>query len=187
MRLPGEPDVSMLTPTIPKWQKKWFKNLRDQGCHVVVALTHIGYGEDLRMAEKVAGIDLILGGHSHTAVRDKVLVEGPEGWKTLVTQAGSMTRYVGVTHLVLEQDKVNLEKSGWELRELVASIPEDPRVVEALLPFQEKIEEELGKPFSTLTVDADARKAGWCGLRNPPWGTLWRTPCAGRPRAVSPC
>lgn len=143
----------------PEVAQEMVKTLRDQGCHVVVALTHIGYGEDLRMAEHVAGIDLILGGHSHTAVQDKVLIEGPEGWKTLVTQAGSMTRYAGVTRLVLEENKVNPEKSSWELRELVASIPQDPRVVEALLPFQEKIEEELGKPFSTLTVDADARKA----------------------------
>ncbi len=143
----------------PEVAREMVKILRDQGCHVVVALTHIGYGEDLRLAENVGGIDLILGGHSHTAVQDKVLVEGPQGWKTLVTQAGSMGRYAGVVRLVLEKDAVNPEKSTWELRELTASIPQDPRVVQALLPFQEKIEEELGKPFSTLAVDADARKA----------------------------
>jgi len=143
----------------PEVAREMVKALRDQGCHVVVALSHIGYGEDLRLAENVGGIDLILGGHSHTAVQDKVLVEGPQGWKTLVTQAGSMGRYAGVVRLVLEKDAVNPEKSTWELRELVASIPQDPRVVQALLPFQEKIEEELGKPFSTLAVDADARKA----------------------------
>jgi 5'-nucleotidase len=143
----------------PEVAREMVKALRDQGCHVVVALSHIGYGEDLRLAENVGGIDLILGGHSHTAVQDKVLAEGPQGWKTLVTQAGAMGRYAGVVHLVLEKDAVNLEKSTWELRELTASIPQDPRVVQALLPFQEKIEEELGKPFSTLTVDADARKA----------------------------
>jgi len=139
--------------------REMVKKLRNEKCQVVVALTHIGYGEDLRLAEQVAGIDLILGGHSHTAVADKVLVEGPGGWKTLVTQAGSMTRYAGIVHLVVEKNKVNPEKSTWELKELTASIAEDPRVVNALLPFEEKIEAELGKPFSTLTVDADARKA----------------------------
>ena len=142
----------------PEVARKMVKTLRDQGCQVVVGLTHIGYGEDLRLAKEVEGIDLILGGHSHTAVADKVVVEGPGKWKTLITQAGSMTRYVGIVHLVVEKNEVNLGKSTWELKELVASIPEDPRVVKVLLPFEEKMEAELGKPFSTLAVDADARK-----------------------------
>lgn len=64
--------------------------LRDQ-VDVIVALTHIGHRKDQALAEAVPGIDIILGGHSHTELR------GPERvGNTWIAQGGSHGHYVGV-------------------------------------------------------------------------------------------
>lgn len=60
-------------------------------CDVLIALTHIGHREDLRLAANVPGIDLILGGHSHT------VLETPERvGSTWICQGGSHGRFAGV-------------------------------------------------------------------------------------------
>lgn len=58
---------------------------------LVVALTHIGYREDLKLAERVAGIDVILGGHSHT-----VLASPQRVGTTWICQGGSHSHFAGL-------------------------------------------------------------------------------------------
>jgi len=41
------------------------KELKEKGCHAVIALTHMRTPNDIRLAEEVEDIDLILGGHDH--------------------------------------------------------------------------------------------------------------------------
>lgn len=57
---------------------------------LLVALTHIGLGRDLKIAQTTDKIDLIIGGHSHTLL-EQPLREG----KTTIVQAGSYARFVG--------------------------------------------------------------------------------------------
>lgn len=57
---------------------------------LLVALTHIGLGRDLKIAQATDKIDLIIGGHSHTLL-EQPLREG----KTTIVQAGSYARFVG--------------------------------------------------------------------------------------------
>lgn len=64
--------------------------LRNQ-VDVIVALTHIGHRRDQALAESVPGIDIILGGHSHT-----VLNEPERVGRTWIAQGGSHGRFVGV-------------------------------------------------------------------------------------------
>jgi 2',3'-cyclic-nucleotide 2'-phosphodiesterase (5'-nucleotidase family) len=59
-------------------------------CDVLVALTHIGYKQDLLLAEACPELDFIFGGHSHTVLADPELVCGV--W---ICQGGSHGRYVG--------------------------------------------------------------------------------------------
>ena len=58
---------------------------------LVVALTHTGIEADRALAEQVQGIDLIVGGHSHTAIREPERVG-----ETWIVQAGSYARQLGV-------------------------------------------------------------------------------------------
>ncbi|GMA50225.1 putative metallophosphoesterase YunD [Alicyclobacillus contaminans] len=70
--------------------------LRAQGCHVIVALSHLGIWDDRKMAAAVPGIDVILGGHSHT------WMEGPEFiGNTAVFQVGLHGQAFGHTILKL--------------------------------------------------------------------------------------
>lgn len=66
----------------------------------VVVLSHNGMDVDLKMASRVSGIDIILGGHTHDAVPQPVSVANAGG-KTLVTNAGSNGKYLGVLDLEL--------------------------------------------------------------------------------------
>ncbi len=61
----------------------------------VVLLSHNGMDVDLKLANRVAGIDFILGGHTHDGVPQPVIVKN-SGGKTVVTNAGSNGKFVGV-------------------------------------------------------------------------------------------
>ncbi len=60
----------------------------------VICLSHLGYSyetekiDDRKLAAQVAGIDLILGGHTHTFLEAPVTVNGPGGWPTQINQVG---------------------------------------------------------------------------------------------------
>jgi sulfur-oxidizing protein SoxB len=65
--------------------------VRAKGAQVVVLLSHNGMDVDLKLAARVRGIDAILGGHTHDGVPAPVVVG-----KTLVTNAGSNAKFLGV-------------------------------------------------------------------------------------------
>lgn len=88
--------------------------LRDS-CNVFVALTHLGFETDVELAKKFGVLDLILGGHSHTKVRNPLEYNG-----VLVMQAGSGLKYAAKITLKLVDGKLVSKKA-----ELV-SIPDYP-------------------------------------------------------------
>jgi 5'-nucleotidase/UDP-sugar diphosphatase len=85
--------------------------LREQGADVVVGITHSGVDEDRKLAREVPGIDVIVGGHSDTALYEPIL-EGA----TIIVQAGSLGRYLGQLELAYDPNtgKVRLrnEQNG---------------------------------------------------------------------------
>jgi sulfur-oxidizing protein SoxB len=71
---------------------------RGEGARAVVLLSHNGMDVDLKLASRVRGIDAILGGHTHDGVPAPTLVANPGG-RTLVTNAGSNGKFLGVLDL----------------------------------------------------------------------------------------
>ena len=71
----------------------------------VILLSHNGMDVDLKLASRVAGIDFILGGHTHDAVPQPISVTN-SGGVTLVTNAGSNGKFLGVLDLELAKGKV---------------------------------------------------------------------------------
>ncbi|MBN9093555.1 thiosulfohydrolase SoxB [Pandoraea pnomenusa] len=69
--------------------------VRGKGAQVVVVLSHNGMDVDLKLASRVRGIDAIMGGHTHDGVPEPVVVPNAGG-KTLVTNAGSNGKFLGV-------------------------------------------------------------------------------------------
>jgi sulfur-oxidizing protein SoxB len=72
--------------------------LRDQGAELVVVLSHNGMDVDLKMAQRVSGIDVILGGHTHDGVPVPEIVNSPSG-RTLVVNSGSNGKFLSVMDL----------------------------------------------------------------------------------------
>jgi sulfur-oxidizing protein SoxB len=87
--------------------QKVVEETRAKGAQAVVLLSHNGMDVDLKLASRVTGIDLILGGHTHDAVPAPVSVAN-RGGKTLVTNAGSNGKFLAVA---------DLEVRGGRLRE----------------------------------------------------------------------
>jgi S-sulfosulfanyl-L-cysteine sulfohydrolase len=71
----------------------------------VVLLSHNGMDVDLKLAGRVGGIDVVLGGHTHDAIPQAIPVTNAGGI-TLVTNAGSNGKFLGVLDLDLARGRV---------------------------------------------------------------------------------
>jgi 5'-nucleotidase len=75
--------------------KEMVQELRRQGCHLIICLSHLGnaYDDPTRisdkiLAESVDGIDLVIGGHTHTFLPKPLEYQSKDGHKVLVNQVG---------------------------------------------------------------------------------------------------
>ncbi|MBC7711885.1 MAG: bifunctional metallophosphatase/5'-nucleotidase [Rhizobacter sp.] len=80
----------------------------------VIALTHIGVLKDIKLAEKTKYIDLIIGGHSHTALYEPTYAINKQKNVVPIVQAGMHTEYLGRLVLDLEKGKP-LKIASYEL------------------------------------------------------------------------
>ena len=118
---------------------------RAEGAQVVVVLSHNGMDVDLKMASRVRGIDAILGGHTHDGVPKPSIVENAGG-KTLVTNAGSNGKFVGVLDFDVKGGKVS--DFRYRLLPVFANLLPADAEMEALIaktraPFESKLGEKL--------------------------------------------
>ncbi len=118
---------------------------RSKGAQVVVVLSHNGMDVDLKMASRVRGVDAIFGGHTHDGVPLAVPVKNAGG-TTLVTNAGSNSKFLGVMDFEVKDGKVtqhryrllpifsNMLKADPEMAALITKIRK---------PFEAKLSEKL--------------------------------------------
>ncbi|MFA6015811.1 MAG: thiosulfohydrolase SoxB [Gallionellaceae bacterium] len=78
---------------------------RKKGAQVVVLLSHNGMDVDLKLASRVSGLDAILGGHTHDGIPAPMPVKN-HGGTTLVTNAGSNGKFLGVLDFDVKAGKV---------------------------------------------------------------------------------
>ncbi|MBU0621779.1 MAG: thiosulfohydrolase SoxB [Gammaproteobacteria bacterium] len=78
---------------------------RKKGAQVVVLLSHNGMDVDLKLASRVSGLDAILGGHTHDGIPAPIPVKN-RGGTTLVTNAGSNGKFLGVLDFDVKAGKV---------------------------------------------------------------------------------
>ena len=118
---------------------------RSRGAQAVVLLSHNGMDVDLKLASRVTGIDVILGGHTHDAVPEPVAVENRDG-TTLVTNAGCNGKFLGVLDLDVKGGKVRERR--YRLLPVFADLLQPDAEMEALIrrvraPYEEKLSEKL--------------------------------------------
>jgi sulfur-oxidizing protein SoxB len=78
---------------------------RAKGAQVAVLLSHNGMDVDLKLASRVRGLDAILGGHTHDGMPQPTIVANGGG-RTIVTNAGSNTKFLGVLDFDVKGGKV---------------------------------------------------------------------------------
>jgi sulfur-oxidizing protein SoxB len=138
---------------VPEWTfgiqddnlQKVVDEARGKGAQVVVLLSHNGMDVDLKLASRVTGIDAILGGHTHDGVPQPSIVTNRNG-RTLVTNAGSNGKFVGVLDLDVKGGK--LADYRYRLLPVFSNLlPADP-AMSALIervraPFKERLSQFL--------------------------------------------
>jgi S-sulfosulfanyl-L-cysteine sulfohydrolase len=138
---------------VPSWTfgiqeaelQKQINAARGQGAQAVVLLSHNGMDVDLKLASRVTGIDAILGGHTHDGVPKPTMVTRTDG-QTLVTNAGSNGKFLGVLDIDVSQGKV--KAVNYRLLPIFANYLPADREMQAYIdkvraPFKAKLEEPL--------------------------------------------
>lgn len=118
---------------------------------VVIALTHLGFEEDMRLAEEVPGIDVIVGGHSHTRL-DSALVLG----QTLICQAYEYGMYVGRADIKISKGHLTEMRSA--LIPVDNSVEIDPEIAELVTGYARRLGEELEKTVGVAVVHLEGER-----------------------------
>ena len=124
----------------------------DEKPDLVVVLSHNGMDVDLKMASRVTGIDVIFGGHTHDGMPAPTIVENASG-KTLVTNAGSNGKYLGVMDMDVKDGK--LQDFRYRLLPVFSNLlAPNAEMVEYITgvraPYKAQLEEELATAEETL-------------------------------------
>ena len=128
---------------------KYIRELRGKS-DVVVVLSHIGYNTDMRLAQKVDGIDVIVGGHTHTKAEQPALVG-----KTYVVQAFEHGKVLGILDLTLENKRI--VKASGRLEPIRPAGPENREVAAIAAKYQKQVDAIMNEPVGSAAVDLDGK------------------------------
>ena len=142
--------------------KRMVKELRNEKCDIIICLSHSGVekdkkgewdGEDVELAENVKGINLIIGGHTHTRLDVPIMVNNIP-----IVQAGDKGRFVG--RLALSWNGTSLKVEDYKL------LPVDDRImgdseINDLVEYQKNLVlEEVLKPLG-MSYDKPVAESGF--------------------------
>lgn len=137
------------------------KDLKSQGASFVVALSHCGYENggsplDPAIAAGAPGIDLIIGGHSHTVLKTAAMVG-----KTMIAQTGTAGAYIGkeVIDFTTSHGKVTGQSIAHELVPTVTSVPEDPAIKAIVDGYNNQLKGKLSVVVGKALVALDGERA----------------------------
>ncbi|MBA5687396.1 thiosulfohydrolase SoxB [Rugamonas apoptosis] len=145
---------------VPEWSfgiqeenmQKMVDECRAKGAKVVVVLSHNGMDVDLKMASRVRGIDAIMGGHTHDGMPAPVIVSNGGG-KTLVTNAGSNSKFLGVLDFDVRDGAI--QGFRYKLLPVFSNFLPADRDMTALVkkiraPYEARLNEKLAMTQGTL-------------------------------------
>jgi 5'-nucleotidase/UDP-sugar diphosphatase len=155
------------------------EKLKAEGVNKIIAVTHIGYPRERDVIAKIAGIDVVIGGHSHSLLSNTdakaegpypTMVDNPEGSKVPVVQAASYSKYLGQIKLVFDDNGVVKEATGDPIF-LDKSIKPDEAVLARIKELGAPIEELKNKEVSEATDAIDGSR-DTCRAKECPMGNL---------------
>ena len=120
-----------------------------QEADLIIVLSHIGYFADRALAEKVNGIDVIVGGHSHTKLEQPVMIGN-----TIIVQAWEHAKALGVLDLTVRDGKI----TGFEGHlEEIRPVPgeEDRTILTIVGKYEQKVDTVLNEKVGEAGIDLD--------------------------------
>jgi len=152
--------------------------LTADGVDIIIALTHVGLPADVRIAETVTGIDVIVGGHSHTYLskddpdRDgpyPLWISNPEGTMVPIVQAGANSQYLGQLEVTLNDDGEVIYADG-NTMVLDASVTPDEEILARVEELGAEIEVAMsvvvGETTEAIEGDRTVCRAMECSMGN---------------------
>jgi 2',3'-cyclic-nucleotide 2'-phosphodiesterase (5'-nucleotidase family) len=135
--------------------KQLVSDLREkEKADIVIALTHLGSNEDVKLAKEVSGIDIIVGGHSHTA-----LTNGIQEGKTRIVQAGLYGKYLGVVKLKVDRKAKKILSIDSKLIPMTPDLKKDAKIEAIVAEYNEKLGAELQQVIARATVRLEGEKS----------------------------
>ncbi len=114
--------------------RKMVKELRKRKAQIIVALTHVGYLSDRKIAEAVSGIDVIFGGHSHKYLSKLVRIK-----KTIIVNGGEKGKFLVQLDLYTDcSDKFQPDKTKFKLIP-VKNIKPDAKIEAVLEKYKKSL------------------------------------------------
>ncbi len=154
------------------------KEIQDQGVNKIVVLSHVGYVKDQEIARSVDGIDVIVGGHSHTLLSSTdpkaagpypTLVKNPSGVEVPIVTAYAYSKYLGDLTVTFDDNGVVKSTSGAP-KLLDASVTPDEgftkRVAELAAPLEEMKKKEIGVSEAAIDGSREVCRAKECTMGN---------------------
>jgi 2',3'-cyclic-nucleotide 2'-phosphodiesterase (5'-nucleotidase family) len=152
---------------------------------ILIALTHLGVEGDVALAQKYPQFDLVVGGHSHTLMKEPLIENG-----VMIVQTGSGLRNVGMTTLQIAGGKIsarrfelisldNVKGTRPEIQEIIHRYNDNDEmnrvVAQALTPFE--TQRELGYMMtdaivSQFGVDFAFQNSGGIRIHSLPQGNI---------------
>lgn len=151
--------------------------LEGEGVNKIILLSHVGLPKDREIAAAVPGIDVIVGGHSHTLMSNTVegapkypeMVKNPAGKDVPIVQAYAYSKYVGEVAVTFD-DAGNVTAAKGDPILLDASVTPDAtvaaRVKELGVPLEEIKKKEVGSAAGDIDGSRDTCRAQECAMGN---------------------
>ncbi len=118
---------------------------------LTIILTHIGFDSDLELAKLIspkAGVDLIVGGHSHTILNEPAKVNN-----ILIVQAGVGSDHIGRLDIEVDDDTNSIIGYAWRLIPIDNNLAEpDLKLQEFIRRFQEEVDNKYNAILGKLAV-----------------------------------
>lgn len=165
-----EDDIKTITAEVEK--------LKAEGVNKIIALTHVGYPRDKELIAKIPGVDVVVGGHSHSLLSNTdakaegpypTMVDNPEGYKVPVTQAASYSKYLGEFKVVFDDNGVVKEANGDPLFLDNAIRPDEAvlaRIKELGAPIEELKNKEVSEATAMIDGSRETCRAKECEMGN---------------------
>ena len=152
--------------------------LKSQGVNKIIALTHVGYPRDVEKIAKIAGVSVVVGGHSHTLLSNTdpkaagpypTMVDNPAGYKVPVVQAASYGKYLGDIVVTFDDNGAVKDAKGDPIL-LDSSIKPDSaiaaRVLEMAKPIEELRKKVIGNSQGPIEGAREVCRVQECSMGN---------------------